>query len=62
MPLKKGTSEQTVSDNIAELMRSGYDKAQAVKIAKENQRRAKQKPAKKAAKPRKKPIKPTSKR
>jgi len=33
MPLKKGRSKKVISENIAELIRSGYPKGQAVAIA-----------------------------
>ena len=33
MPLKKGSSKKTISENIAELISSGYSKDQAVAIA-----------------------------
>lgn len=33
MPLKSGTSKKTLSENIAELIRSGRDKKQAAAIA-----------------------------
>jgi len=33
MPLKKGRSKKVISENIAELIRSGYPKDQAVAIA-----------------------------
>lgn len=40
MPLKKGSSDKTRSENIAELRRSGYPEKQAVAIAYDQQRRA----------------------
>lgn len=33
MPLKEGKSKEVISDNIAELIRSGRDKKQAAAIA-----------------------------
>ena len=33
MPLKKGKSKKAVSDNISELMHSGYGQRQAIAIA-----------------------------
>ena len=33
MPLKKGSSEKTVSSNIKELLKSGYPQKQGVAIA-----------------------------
>lgn len=33
MPLKKGSSKKTISENVAELIRSGRPKDQAVAIA-----------------------------
>lgn len=33
MPLKKGKSDKVVSENIAELMHSGFKRAQAIAIA-----------------------------
>lgn len=33
MPLKKGKSKETISSNIAELIRSGREKKQAAAIA-----------------------------
>lgn len=43
MPLKKGTSKETVSKNISELYRSGRPQKQAVAIALSEQRRSKRK-------------------
>lgn len=33
MPLKKGSSKESISENIARLMREGYPKKQAIAIA-----------------------------
>ena len=41
MPLKKGKSDKTRSDNIAELVRSGYSEKQAAAIAYSEQRESK---------------------
>jgi hypothetical protein len=43
MPLKKGSSDKTKSQNISEFIKSGRPKDQAVAIAHEEQRRAKRK-------------------
>jgi len=43
MPLKKGSSQATVSSNISELRHSGYKQSQAVAIALEQARRARKK-------------------
>lgn len=40
MPLKKGTSKAIMSENIAELMESGYSQRQAVAIAYAEKRRS----------------------
>ena len=33
VPLKRGSSKKTISENIAELIRAGHDRAQAAAIA-----------------------------
>lgn len=43
MPLKKGSSAKTKSDNIKELIRSGYPQNQAVAIAYSQAREKKKK-------------------
>ena len=43
MPLKKGTSDKTVSDNIRELVDSGRPQKQAVAIALAERRKNKRK-------------------
>ncbi len=43
MPLKKGHSKATVAKNIAELIRSGYPREQAVAIAMRNAGKSKKK-------------------
>jgi hypothetical protein len=46
MPLKKGKSNAVVSSNIAEMIRSGHPKDQAVAAAMSNAGRSKRKPKK----------------
>ena len=43
MPLRKGSSEETVSENIREMMHSGHPQNQAIAAAKSQQRRSKRK-------------------
>jgi hypothetical protein len=43
MPLKRGSSRETVSKNISELVRSGRDQKQAVAIALSEARRSRRK-------------------
>jgi len=43
MPLKKGSSKNTLSDNIKELQASGYPHEQAVAIALSNAGKSKKK-------------------
>lgn len=50
MPLKKGSSQKVISANIAELIRSGRDRTQAVAIAFSEAGKSKKKPAKKRSK------------
>lgn len=40
MPLKKGSSKETVSENISELRHSGYPQKQAIAIAMSEKRRS----------------------
>lgn len=40
MPLKKGKSDKVISENIAELVRSGRSRDQAVAIAYSNARKS----------------------
>ena len=43
MPLKKSSSKKAVSENIREMVKSGYPQKQAVAASLDNQRRAKKK-------------------
>lgn len=43
MPLKKGTSDKTVSENIKEMMAAGHPQKQAVAAALEEKRRSEKK-------------------
>jgi len=43
MPLKKGSSDKTVSSNISELRHSGYEEKQAIAIAMSQAGRSKKK-------------------
>ena len=49
MPLKKGFSQKTISNNIAELIKAGHERTQAVAIAysEADKSRVKKKPKKK---------------
>jgi hypothetical protein len=46
MPLRKGSSQATISANIAELIRSGRPKDQAIAIAMDKAGKSKKKPKK----------------
>lgn len=43
MPLKRGTSKETVSENIAEMRKAGYPQKQAVAASLRQQRESKKK-------------------
>ena len=46
MPLKKGSSDETISENIRRLMREGYPQDQAIAIAYRNAGRSRKKKGK----------------
>jgi len=43
MPLKKGTSKETVSENISEMVKSGHPQKQAVAAAMNEKRKSENK-------------------
>jgi hypothetical protein len=47
MPLKKGSSKETISKNISEMIRSGHKPAQAIAAAYSNAGKSKKKGKKK---------------
>lgn len=53
MPLKRGSSQETVSENISEMVRSGHPQQQAIAASLENARRSKRRGKRKGKRGRK---------